>query len=115
MKVLERLKLELNNKDYFTDPEYTVFLLENNLVSTDEYNKTTMQRSLLITCVDILEALSNDVDMMRKVSDSDTISTSEAAKFLEDRISKLKQRISTIPDSQGETDSIIRPLFVRGC
>ncbi len=44
MTVLERLKLELSNKEYFTDQEYTTFLQENNLTATDNYDKTTMQK-----------------------------------------------------------------------
>ncbi len=35
MKVLDRLKLELNNKDYFNDEEYTIYLEENDLSATD--------------------------------------------------------------------------------
>ena len=41
MTNLERLKLELSNKSYYTDEEYSVFLNENNLVPTDTYDKTT--------------------------------------------------------------------------
>lgn len=47
MTVLERLKLELNNKEYLTDAEYIQFLTENNLISTDAYDKATMQRSFV--------------------------------------------------------------------
>ena len=67
MTVLERLKLELANKEYFKDSEYQVFLEENDLTHTDTYNKTTMQKSLLLTALDILSAVANDVDIMRKV------------------------------------------------
>ena len=30
MTNLERLKLELSNKEYYTDDEYNIFLSENN-------------------------------------------------------------------------------------
>ena len=45
MANLERLKLELNNKEYFLDVEYTVFL-EKNLIATDEHIKSDMQIEL---------------------------------------------------------------------
>lgn len=47
MQVLQRLKLELSNQEYFSDSEYTQFLNENNLDATDEYIKSDMQRPLL--------------------------------------------------------------------
>ncbi len=69
MTVLERLKLELNNKEYLTDTEYSQFLKENDfdVVIMPEYDKTTMQKALLYTVIDVLEVVSNDVDLMRRV------------------------------------------------
>ena len=113
MNVLERLKVELNHQDYFTDDEYTMYLSENSLNSTDTYNKSTMQRKLLLTVIDILEAISNDVDMMRKVEDATTnMSISECAKYLEQRIERIKDKIATLPDPDdtGE-DSNVFMLF----
>lgn len=98
MTILERLKLELNNKDYFTDEEYQVFLSENNLNAQDTYSKTNNQRDLLYTVIDILDAVSNDVDIMRKVADETTGLTVEGAyKYLEKRIEKIRDKIATIP------------------
>jgi len=106
MTILERLKLELSNKDYFTDAEYTVFLSENGLLPTDNYNKQLHQRNLLYTCIDVLEAVSNDVDMMRKVSDDTTgLTTEQAYKYLVDRIDKIKNKIATLPNDEVENNS----------
>lgn len=113
MTILERLKVELSHKDYFTDDEYTMYLSENSLSSTDTYNKSTMQRNLLLTVIDILEAISNDVDVMRKVEDTTTnMSISECAKYLEQRIERIKDKIATLPDPDdtGE-DSNVFMLF----
>jgi chaperonin cofactor prefoldin len=105
MTVLERLKLELANKEYFSDAEYTTFLQENNLNANDTYNKSTMQRDLLYTVVDILEAVANDVDLMRKV-ETEFATTSEAIKYLNDRIERIKNRIATIPGSDEEYSNV---------
>ena len=105
MTNLERLKLELNHKEYFTDTEYTTFLEENNLNSTEEYNKSTNQRNLLWTVVDILEAVANDVDLMRKV-ETEFATTSEAVRHINDRIERIKNRIQTIPDDEEEYSNI---------
>ncbi|ADK14753.1 hypothetical protein [Clostridium ljungdahlii] len=113
MNVLERLKVELSHKDYFTDDEYTMYLTENSLNATDIYDKATMQRNLLLTVIDILGALSNDVDMMRKVEDTTAnMSISECAKYLEQRIERIKDKIATLPDPDdtGE-DSNVFMLF----
>jgi hypothetical protein len=99
MTILERLKLELNNKPYFTDEEYTVFLAENGLTSTDTYTKATDQSKLLYSVIDVLEAVSNDIDLMRKV-DSEFATVSEASKYLEQRIEKIKNRIYQLPSNE---------------
>ncbi|KRU24420.1 hypothetical protein VT91_31750 [Clostridium sporogenes] len=113
MKVLDRLKLELNNKDYFSDEEYTIYLQENDLTPTDEYIKKDMQKDLLITVVDILESVSNDVDLMRKVTDGSTeFTTNEAYKLLRKRIEDIKQRIASIPVTE-EDYSNVSLLFTR--
>ena len=68
MKVLDRLKMELSNQQYFSDEQYIQFLTENSLTPTDEYDKSTMQKPLLLTVVDILEAFTNDIDLMTGIS-----------------------------------------------
>jgi len=98
MTIIERLSLELNHKDYFTDTEYSIFLEENTLIGTSVYDKSTMQRNLLLTVVDVLEAVCNDVDLMRTVGDTTTgLSVSDAYNLLQARIKDLKYKISSIP------------------
>lgn len=101
MTVLDRLKLELANKSYFTDEEYQVFIEENDLTPTDTYNKDIMQKSLLLSALDILEAVSNDVDIMRKV-ETEFSTTSDAYKYLEKRIAQIKDRIASLPIEEDE-------------
>ncbi len=64
MQVLNRLKMELSNQEYFTDEQYVQFLTENDLSPTEEYDKPTMQKQLLFTVIDVLEAVTNDIDLM---------------------------------------------------
>jgi hypothetical protein len=95
MNTLQRLKLELNNKQYFTDEEYSIFLTENNLDPIATYTKETHQRDLLYTCIDVLESLANDTDMMTKV-ETEFLTTSECVKWIEQRIQSIQQRINNI-------------------
>jgi hypothetical protein len=101
MTVLDRLKLELANKEYMTDTEYIVFIKENNLDETTTYDKATMQKELLLTVLDILEVVSNDVDIMRKVV-TEFSTTSDAYKYLEKRIAQIKDRIASLPIDEEE-------------
>lgn len=101
MNTLERLKLELANKEYLSDEEYKVFLSENELTYTTAYDKATMQKSLLLTVLDILEVVSNDVDIMRKV-ETEFTTTSDAYKHLQTRIASIKDRILSIPEPEEE-------------
>ena len=112
MKVLERLKLELSNQPYFTDAEYTQFLAENYLDPKEEYNKDVMQRDLLQAVIDTLEAVSNDINIMRSISTSfGTIG--EAYDYVEARIAQLKDKQAAIPLPY-EEKSCFTMMFTRG-
>lgn len=114
MTVLERFKLELSNKDYYTDAEYSIFLQENNIDPNTTYVKATMQKNLLLSVMDTLETLANDVDLMRKIDSTDIGSTSEAIKWIRQRIEDIKQKILSIPtDNEEESVSNIRLLFTK--
>lgn len=65
--VLNRLKMELNNKDYYPDDILSIYLTENNLDGTAAYVKTTMQKQLLQTVYDVLNSLANNIDLFRSV------------------------------------------------
>ena len=97
MKVLDRLKMELSNQQYFSDEQYIQFLTENSLTQTDEYDKSTMQKPLLLTVVDILEAVTNDIDLMTGIS-TEFSNIGQAYEFLEARIQQVKDKIAAIPD-----------------
>ena len=97
MQVLDRLKMELSNQQYFPDNQYIQFLTENSLVPTDEYDKPTMQKPLLFTVVDILEAVTNDIDLMTGIS-TEFSNIGQAYEFLEARIQQVKDKIASIPE-----------------
>lgn len=99
MKVLDRLKMELSNQQYFSDEQYTQFLTENSLTPTDEYDKSTMQKSLLFTVVDVLEAVTNDIDLMTGIS-TEFSNIGQAYEFLEARIQQVKDKIAAIPEPE---------------
>ena len=97
MQVLQRLKMELSNQEYFSDEQYIQFLVENDLTPTDEYIKTDMQKSLLFTVVDVLEAVTNDIDLMTGIS-TEFSNIGQAYELLEARIQQVKDKIAAIPD-----------------
>lgn len=104
MTNLDRLKVELNNKAYYTDEVLTMYLSENGLNATDTYAKATMQKELLQTVYDIMESLANNIDLFRSV-ETEFSTTSEAYKFLQARLTDIERRILSIPDSTGAKDS----------
>jgi hypothetical protein len=97
MKVLDRLKMELSNQQYFSDEQYIQFLTENSLTPTEEYDKSTMQKNLLFTVIDVLEAVTNDIDLMTGIS-TEFSNIGQAYEFLEARIQQVKDKIAAIPD-----------------
>ena len=112
MKVLDRLKMELSNQQYFSDEQYIQFLTENSLTPTDEYDKSTMQKSLLFTVVDVLEAVTNDIDLMTGIS-TEFSNIGQAYEFLEERIQQLKDKIAAIPD-ENEYYTCFSLMYTRG-
>lgn len=111
MTNLERLKLELSNKEYYTDDEYSIFLDENNLVPSSTYSKAINQINLLETVINVLETLSNDVDLMRKIDSKEITSIDQAYKYLAERVTSIKTKILEIQESQEENTGNIRPIF----
>ncbi len=112
MKVLNRLKLELSNKEYFSDEQYIQFLTENSLSATEEYDKQTMQKALLFTVIDVLEAVANDTDIMQSISTEFT-TVGAAYKYIEQRIGQIKDKIASIPEPDEEY-SCFSLMYTRG-
>lgn len=111
MQVLNRLKMELSNQEYFTDEQYIQFLAENNLSPTEEYDKPTMQKQLLFTVIDVLEAVTNDIDLMTGIS-TEFSDIGQAYQFLEARIGQVKDKIAAIPEPE-ENYSCFLLMFTR--
>lgn len=111
MQVLDRLKMELSNQSYFSDEQYIQFLSENSLAPTDEYDKSTMQKNLLYTVLDILEAVSNDIDIMRSI-ETEFSNSGSAYKYIADRIQQVKDKIASIPIEE-EDVSCFSLMFTR--
>lgn len=101
MTNIERLKLELNGKQYYSDEEYTIFLSENNLIAADSY--TVSQHIYILNCVkNVLETLANNLDYFRNIS-TEFVNTSSAYEYLKDRIDSINQQILQSADSKNVT------------
>lgn len=112
MQVLDRLKLELSNQDYFSEEEYIQFLAENHLEPGEEYLKDVMQRDLYQTVIDIFEAVCNDINVMRSISTSFG-SISQAYEYIESRIAQIEDKKASIPLPY-EGNSCFSMMFTRG-
>ncbi len=97
MTVLERLKLELNNHDYFSDEQFAQLLSENNLEQNAIYDKVAMQKNLLYTVLDILEAVANDTDLMSTMLTTEFQTVGQAYQWIEARIAQIKDKIAALP------------------
>jgi hypothetical protein len=112
MKVYDRLLMELSNQQYLTEEQYNQYLTENDLVPTDEYIKAEMQKQLLFTVIDILEAVTNDIDLMTGIS-TEFSDIGQAYEFLEMRIINIKDKIASIPEPE-EDYSAFSLMYTRG-
>lgn len=105
MTNLERLKLELANKQYFTDDEYAVFLDENGLNASDTYNKEDNQLELLQSVLAVLNSLSNNIELFMKIQTEFT-TVSSAYSNLAKRIDTLEKKIAELPNYQSTAPAI---------
>ena len=112
MQVLDRLKLELSNQEYFSDIEYIQSLSENDLAPDEEYRKDVMQRDLYQSVIDILEAVCNDINIMRSIS-TGFGSIGQAYEYIDARISQLKDKQASIPLPY-ENHSCFNMMFTKG-
>lgn len=98
MTNLERLEMETKNIS-LTEPEKTVYLMENNLTSTADYDPTsnTNKKNILKTALSILNAIANDLQLMKNYK-SDDITVSGFSDALEARINSLERQIRQLPD-----------------
>lgn len=114
MTVYQRLLMELQNREYYTEDEYKQLITENGLTPTDTYDKPTMQRKLLLTVLDILRSIGNDTDNLRKMADGETgFTTTQLYAQLEKRIEALEKQIAEIPLEPDEQYSDVYMLFTR--
>lgn len=104
MKVLDRLKMELNNRRYFEDSAYEVFLQENELNITAEYNKDLMKIALLCTVKDILSVVCNDTTCMANIK-TEFNTVDEAYKWIKDRIKTLEIEIKELEQKNITNDN----------
>lgn len=112
MKVYDRLKMELSNQQYLTVEQYCQLLIEQGLDPAEEYDKASMQKALLLTEIEVLETIANDVDFMTSFS-SDFVNIGQAYEFIEARIINLKDKIASIPIEEEEY-SQFSLMYTRG-
>ena len=112
MTNLQRLNLEVQGIE-LTPEEATVYLAENGLVATEEYNPSsnTNKRAILSTALSILESLANNPTLMRQMK-ADDITISDFSDNLMNRIDQLTRTIRQMSVSDNN-DSNLFMLFSR--
>ena len=99
MTNLQRLNLEININGAYTDEQLGVFLQENGLDATEDYdpNSNTNKKDIFKTALSILEAIANDPQFMKTYKTEDMTIT-DFADNLQNRIDALERRIRLLPD-----------------
>lgn len=110
MTNLERLKIELSNKQYYEDNVLSMYLFENKLAASANYSKKYNQKQLMQTVFDVLQSLANNIDLFRKV-ETEFTTTGQAYRYLEKRMNDIEKRILTIPDTEGKKDSCFNFMY----
>lgn len=118
---LDRLRLELREKDYFKDSKriYYAVLEENGLDPCDSYDKANDQVPMLESVYTILQMLSNDIDAFRKI-ETEFTTVSAAYQYLQKRLKDLRDEIDRVKldthyeDESGNVSSLTSYMWYNG-
>ena len=102
--VLDRVKLQLNFKPYYSDEGYKIFIYENALDPDATYNKDTDQKNMLKVVYEILDSLANDISLFRKI-ETEFVTQGEAANALQSRLKFLRSEIDRVKAEMHYEDS----------
>lgn len=120
----ERLRMELNGKDYFENPKeiyksqeiYYAVLEENELDPCDIYEKSNDRINMLESVYSILQMLANNIELYVKV-ETEFTNTSAAYQYLQKRLKDLRDEIDRVKldthykDESGNVSSITSYMF----
>lgn len=122
MTNLERLQVELSQKDYFNEKTLDVYeqiLEENNLDPFAEYGKANDQINLLESVYSILQMLANNLELYIKV-ETEFTTTSAAYQYLQKRLKDLRNEIDRLKlanhytDESGNQSNLFSYMFFNG-
>lgn len=110
MTVLQRVKFELANKQYYSDEEYEVIIYENYLVPDAVYNKDIDQRNMLEAVYAIMQSLANNLSLYRKI-ETEFATEDQAYKYLQLRLKDMLERINALENPEEEKVSNVSYMF----
>lgn len=118
MTNLDRLKIELSEKEYFKNTQeiYCSILEENGLDPFDTYAKANDEISMLESVYSVLRMLSNNIDVFRKV-ETEFVTTSAAYQYLQKRLKDLREEIDCLKkdlhyeDASGNVSQLVSHMW----
>lgn len=115
MTNIDRLSLEMNDKEYFNDTRevYDTILDEHGLDPQDEYEHANDHVALMECVYSILQMLSNNLDIFCKI-ETEFITKSAAYAYLQKRLADIRSEIDRVKDATGTADRITSYMFFNG-
>ena len=118
MTNLDRLKIELSEKEYFknSDEIYSEILKENGLDPFDTYAKANDQIDMLESIYTVLQMLANNIELYVKI-ETEFTNTSAAFQYLQKRLKDLRGEIDRIKlithyeDKFGNQSNLVSYMF----
>lgn len=105
MDNLARLKMELRGINNIPDDELIIYLMENDLTDSLEYDPTsnTNKKKIYQTALSVLESIANDITMMKNYKTEDLSITHFHTNLLS-RIDDLRKKINTMVNDEMVSD-----------
>ncbi|WP_342440603.1 hypothetical protein MHB65_12980 [Lysinibacillus sp. FSL K6-0075] len=104
---LQRLKMDINGIE-LDDTQLTVYLAENGLQATAQYNTddTSNLKGIYATALSVLEGLANNPTMMKAIK-LDDMTVSEFSDNIMKRIDQLDNKIRQIKVSNNSSSTFL--------
>lgn len=115
MTNLNRLSLEMNDKEYFNNTRevYDMILNEHGLDPQDEYEHANDHVALMECVYSVLQMLANNLDGFCKI-ETEFVTKSAAYAYLQKRLADIRSEINRAKNEAGTADRITSYMFFNG-
>lgn len=105
ISIIERVKMEIRGCEELTDQQLSIYIVENGLDPTGEYNPESMneKKSIYAVALNVLESVASDITLMKRIK-LDDMEVSDFHENLLSRIVTLEKKLRQMKSENNQSD-----------